>query len=205
MPTMSSIQNSVIGEGRKKNLFLFRKFNVKSLHSMAQRWIQCCCPQSKTRVRVSREESQTPSPFCWKAAPVKPHLFPGVTFQKDHRHRSSKKSNRAHQGLEGAAGEEGSWMCCFTGGALRPTQPPAGWKHQDGRNYLQTVGLHYGLKTLLNNRCNQHSRTIVLLHIPYQQALSSAEGNVLEHDNRIALSSTKSVEWIHPLHLPPPE
>lgn len=76
----------------------------------------------------------------------------------------------------------------------KPTQPPAGWKHQDGRNYLQTVGQHYGLKTLLNNRCNQHSRTIFLLHIPYQQALSSAEGNVLEHDNRIALSSTKSVE-----------
>lgn len=140
---LSLTQNSNSLRGGKKKSFIVQKIQCEISIFYGSKKNPVLLPTMQSQ--SDREQGGITAPqsplCCWKAAPVKTLLFPGVHFQKDHRHMSSK-STRAHQGLEGAGGEEGSWMCCFRGAVTlrNPTQPQAACNHHNGRNYLPTVG-----------------------------------------------------------------
>lgn len=123
------------------------KLNVKSQCAMAQRCIQHCCPLSKAEWQGAGRNRRlsVPSAWSWKVTPVKQHVWFQVSrFQNNHRHRSSKKSNRRYQCLEGPATDEGLRMYHFTEGAVRlrkPIPPREECKHHEGGKLFTKCGV----------------------------------------------------------------
>lgn len=142
----TKLSNSLRGGKRERKVFCCSENSMWNLNIL---WLK---DESNAVAHKAKPEWQgagrnhrhsVPSVRSWKAAPVKPHVFPSVTFPEG---SQAQEFREEQQSTTESGGSSSRWRIMDvllhwrSSDTEKPPQPQEGCEHQDGRNYLQTMG-----------------------------------------------------------------